>query len=64
LEESRGKSIIGGSSSGESSQAGHEIVGIYADKHDALLKTAEIRRRIERGERKSLIIGVEEYPVE
>ena len=34
----------------ESSQEGFAIVGIYADKHDAQLKAAEIRGRIECGE--------------
>jgi hypothetical protein len=48
----------------ESSQSGFAIVGIYADKHDAQLKAAEIRGRIKCGERESVVIGVEEYPVE
>jgi hypothetical protein len=48
----------------ERSQAGFAIVGIYSDRHDAQLKVAEIRGRIARGERKPVIIGVEEYPIE
>jgi hypothetical protein len=48
----------------ESDQEGFAIVGIYADKHDAQIKAAQIRARIERGERLPVIIGVEEYSVE
>jgi hypothetical protein len=42
----------------------HLTFGIYKDIHDAQLKAAEIRGRIERGETKSFIIGAEEYSLE